>query len=83
MHTHLWWAGVWTAVRPPSRDGLAASPAAEASHAMVSVVQAPLLGVDDRKAAAEDQTAGWWCRWGCFPCAWSAGSPTTPGHLNR
>ena len=26
-----------------------------------AVVEAPLLAVDDRKAAAEDQTAGWWC----------------------
>jgi hypothetical protein len=45
-----------------------------------AVAQAALLAVDDGEAARDAQaTAGWWGCWWGFPCARSAGSPTTPG----
>jgi hypothetical protein len=43
----------------------------------MDTLQAPLLAVDDGKAAAKDQTTPCCC-WR-YPCARSAGSPTTPG----
>ena len=51
---------------------------AEASGLLLEVA---LLGVGDGEAAAEDQAARQMCWWRCFPCARSAGSPTTPGDL--
>ena len=45
------------------------------------VVEAALLAVEDSEAAADGQAARQ-TRWWCFPCARSAGSPTTPGGPN-
>jgi hypothetical protein len=49
------------------------------SEGVGAVVEASLLAVDDREAAVQNQTTACWCCWGCFPCAWSAGRPTTLG----
>jgi hypothetical protein len=46
-------------------------------------VEASLLGVDDHEAARDEQAAVCWCCLRCFPCARSAGRPTTPGDCPR
>jgi hypothetical protein len=44
-----------------------------------TVVEAALLLVDDREAAADAEPATRLCWWGRYTCAWRAGRPTTPG----
>jgi hypothetical protein len=57
--------------------------AIETTEGVGAVVQAALLAVDHCEAALEHQAAGQTGCWWCFPCAWSAGSPTTPGDPNN
>jgi hypothetical protein len=66
-----------------TQQGLQA--AAEVGEAQSSglLVEAALLGVDDREAPLDNKVARrscccWWWWW-CFPCARGAGRPTTPG----
>jgi len=44
-----------------------------------AVAKAALLAVEDSKAARDAQAAARQGCLGCFPCARSAGRPTTPG----
>jgi hypothetical protein len=42
-----------------------------------AIVEAPLLAADDHEAARDDQAARQRCWWERYPCARSAGRPTS------
>ena len=79
-----WCAAHWRAGSGWRRFGCVprGSCAGRGSRGVGTVVQAALLAVDHCEAALEHQAAGQTGCWWCFPCAWSAGSPTTPGDPN-